>query len=155
MMKKAPLALVLLSLTALLTFAGAQAAEQDDDVAAIRELIETSYVNGAFNALDPDAMRRGFHPDFAIFSPDGQDIAKYPIATWADDVAERKARDNFNPAHNVWKHRFAAIDVTGQAATVKIELSHEGELVYTDYLSLLKFDGGWRIVAKVYHKHDG
>ena len=31
--------------------------------------------------------------------------------------------------------------------------SHEGKHVYTDYLSLLKFDSGWRIVAKVYHSH--
>ncbi len=36
---------------------------------------------------------------------------------------------------------------------VKIELSKDGKLVYTDYLSLLKFDSGWRIVAKVYHRH--
>ncbi|TDI93056.1 MAG: hypothetical protein E2O76_17870 [Caldithrix sp.] len=26
-------------------------------------------------------------------------------------------------------------------------------MVCTDYLSLLKFDSGWKIVAKVYHKH--
>ncbi len=32
-------------------------------------------------------------------------------------------------------------------------LSKDGRLVYTDYLSLLKFDSGWRIVAKVYHSH--
>ncbi|MCO6477716.1 MAG: hypothetical protein J5I94_13885, partial [Phaeodactylibacter sp.] len=38
----------------------------------IKELILKSYVNGAFNALDPDAMRAGFHPDFAIFSADGE-----------------------------------------------------------------------------------
>ncbi|MEM7355177.1 MAG: nuclear transport factor 2 family protein [Acidobacteriota bacterium] len=36
---------------------------------------------------------------------------------------------------------------------MKIELSKDGKLVYTDYLSLLKFDSGWRIVAKVYHSH--
>ena len=46
------------------------------------------------------------------------------------------------------------IDVTGGVAMVKVELSQEGELVYTDYLSLIKFDSGWRIVAKVYHKHE-
>jgi len=34
-----------------------------------------------------------------------------------------------------------------------VELFRDGELVFTDYLSLLKFDSGWRIVAKVYHKH--
>jgi predicted dehydrogenase len=32
-------------------------------------------------------------------------------------------------------------------------LSRDGKLVYTDYLSLLKFSSGWKIAAKVYHEH--
>jgi len=54
----------------------------------------------------------------------------------------------------VWTHKLPTIEVTGGVAMVKVELSHEGKLVYTDYLSLIRFDSGWRIVAKVYHKHD-
>lgn len=119
----------------------------------VKELILQSYINGAFNALDPDAMRAGFHPDFAIFSADGENIRKYPIATWADGVEKRKNKPDFDPAQNKWEHNFASVDVTGGSAAVKIELSHEGKHVYTDYLSLLKFDSGWKIVAKVYHKH--
>ncbi|OEJ99645.1 nuclear transport factor 2 family protein [Roseivirga misakiensis] len=129
----------------------------DRDAAAkeeIKELILTSYVNGAFNALDADAMRKGFHEDFAIYSPKGEAISKYPIKVWADGVAKRKAND-YNPADvkNKWDHNFASIDVTGNAAQVKIELHNLGKHVYTDYLSLLKFESGWRIVAKVYHQH--
>ncbi|MCB0597779.1 MAG: nuclear transport factor 2 family protein [Lewinellaceae bacterium] len=119
----------------------------------VKELILKSYVNGAFNDLDPEAMRAGFHPDFAIFSADGENISKYPIATWADGVEKRKNKPDFDPAKNKWEHNFASVDVTGGSAAVKIELSHEGKLVYTDYLSLLKFDSGWKIVAKVYHRH--
>ena len=36
---------------------------------AVQELVLGSYVNGAFNALDPDAMLEGFHPDFAPAFP--------------------------------------------------------------------------------------
>lgn len=125
----------------------------EEDLAAIKKVILTSYVHGAFNELNPDAMREGFHPDFAIFSAEGEDIKKYPIATWAEGVAKRKSDPEFDPAKNKWEHNFASIDVTGGAAAVKIELSREGKHVFTDYLSLLKFDGGWRIVAKVYHRH--
>jgi ketosteroid isomerase-like protein len=124
-----------------------------DDVAEIKALIDASYVHGAFNELDADAMRNGFHEDFAIFSADGENIKKYPIATWAEGVEKRKADPEFDAAKNVWAHEYAMIDVTGGSAMVKIELSHEGEHVYTDYLSLLKFESGWRIVAKVYTKH--
>ena len=119
----------------------------------VKELIVKSYVNGAFNALDADAMRKGFHPDFAIFSAKGEEISRYPIATWADGVEKRKSKPDFDPAKNKWEHNFAAVDVTGGSAAVKIELSKDGKHVYTDYLSLLKFESGWKIVAKVYHKH--
>ena len=124
-----------------------------DDVADVREVVETSYLNGAFNALDPDAMRAGFHPDFAIFWAEGEDIGRYPIEVWAEGVEKKKADPEFDPAANKWEYELPSIDVTGGVAMVKVELSHEDKLVYTDYLSLIKFDSGWRIVAKVYHKH--
>ena len=131
----------------------AAAACQADPVDEVRAVVEASYIDGAFNDLDPDAMRAGFHPDFAIFSADGEDIRRYPIDTWAEGVAKRKADPEFDPAKNRWEHAFPMIEVTGGAAMVKVELSRNDELVYTDYLSLLRFDSGWRIVAKVYAKH--
>ena len=124
-----------------------------DDVADIKSMIEESYVNGAFNGLDPDAMRRGFHEDFAIFWAEGEEIGKYPIETWATNTEKQKADPEFDPADNVWSHEFAAVDVTAGTAMVKLELSHEGKHVYTDNLLLLKFESGWRIVSKVYTKH--
>lgn len=121
--------------------------------AEVEAVVLKSYVHGAFNELNPEAMRKGFHPDFAIFSADGEKLSKYPIATWADGVEKRKAKDDFDPAKNKWEHKFATVDITGGAATVKVELSRNGKHIFTDYLSLLKFESGWRIVAKVYHKH--
>lgn len=131
----------------------ADADHHEGAAAEIKALIEKAYVHGAFNELNPDAMKHGFHPDFAIFSPDGEAIKKYPIAKWTERTAERKASADFDPAKNKWQHKFASVDVTGDSASVKIKLSKDGKLVYTDYLSLLKFDSGWRIVAKVYHRH--
>ena len=130
-----------------------QAGADEGAVAEIKSLIEKSYVHGAFNELNPEALEHGFHPDFAIFSADGEAIKKYPIAKWVKRTSERKASADFDPADNKWDHNFAAVDVTGNSASVKLELSKEGKLVYTDYLSLLKFDSGWRVVAKVYHRH--
>jgi hypothetical protein len=133
------------------TVAGAD--EVADAKAEIRTVIEASYINGAFNALDADAMRAGFHEDFAIFWADGEKIGKYPIATWADGVEKKKADPGFDPAENVWDHELPMIDVTGGTAMAKVELSNKGRHVYTDYLLLLKFESGWRIVAKVYKEH--
>ena len=120
----------------------------------LEALIVESYVHGAFNELNPDAMGRGFHPDFAIFSAKGDALGRYEIADWIKGVAKRKADPEFDPAKNRWDHKIESLDVTGGAAAAKIHLYKDGKLVYTDYLSLLKFDSGWRVAAKVYHKHE-
>ena len=49
--------------------------------------------------------------------------------------------------------KIASLDITGGSAAAKIELSRDGKMIYTDYLSLLKFDDGWKIAAKVYYAH--
>ncbi len=130
-------------------------AERTAEESAVKELVEKAYINGAFNKLDFESMEGGFHKDFAIFSAKGEEISKYPIADWVKRTKERRA-DNYNPndEKNVWKHNFASVDVTGGSAQVKVELHNQGKHVFTDYLSLLKFDSGWKIVAKVYHRHE-
>ena len=50
------------------------------------EVVKRSYVNGAFNKLDTDAMKKGFHNEFAIFTPDGEEIKKYPIKKWINNT---------------------------------------------------------------------
>ncbi len=120
----------------------------------VQDLIEAAYINGAFNDLDTESMRAGFHPDFAIFSAKGEEISRYPINTWIEGIEKRKASADFDPAKNKWDHNFPYIEVTGGAAAAKVELYKDSKHVYTDYLSLLKFDSGWKIVAKVYHKHE-
>lgn len=121
---------------------------------AVKQVVLESYINGAFNELDAESMQKGFHKDFAIYSAKGEEISKYPIADWVAGVKKRKNGD-YDPKNekNVVKHNFAIVDVTGGAAQVKVELSKQGKLIYTDYLSLLKFESGWKIVAKVYHGH--
>lgn len=142
------------SVVALALMTASVAADDHDPAEDVKTLIEKAYVHGAFNELNPEALEKGFHPDFAIFSPDGENIRKFPIAKWVERTTERKADPEFDAAENKWAHRFASVDVTGNAASVKIELLKDGKLVYTDYLSLLKFDSGWRVVAKVYHRHE-
>ena len=124
-----------------------------NEAEAIKKVIETGYVHGAFNELNPEAMAKSFHEDFAIYSPNGEAISKYPIDQWVAGVEKRKSSAEFKPEDNVWDHKFIYVDVTGNSAQVKLELHKDGNHIFTDYLSLSKFESGWRIVAKVYHKH--
>ena len=51
----------------------AQHGDESKVKAELEALIVKSYVHGAFNELNPEAMKRGFHSDFAIFSAKGDD----------------------------------------------------------------------------------
>ena len=124
-----------------------------DDKAAVEQVIKSAYFNGAFNDLDTESMKKGFHPDFAIFSAKGKKLGKYPIAVWIERTEKRKSDPGFDPAQVARDCKITSLDVTGGCATAKVEIHKNGKLVYTDYLSLLKFDDGWKIVAKVYHSH--
>jgi hypothetical protein len=124
-----------------------------DDRTDIEKVIKTSYFNGAFNDLDTEAMRQGFHPEFAIFSADGEDLGRYPIDDWIKGIEKRKQSPDFDLSKAQMECKIVSLDVTGGAAAAKIEMSKDGRLVYTDYLSLLKFADGWKIAAKVYQSH--
>ncbi|MCP9292025.1 nuclear transport factor 2 family protein [Gracilimonas sediminicola] len=120
---------------------------------AVKEVILNGYAHGAFNELNPEAMAETFHKDFAIFSVNGEEIGRYPISKWIESTKKRKESTEFDPENNVWEPEFTNISVTGNAASVELELHHKGKHVFTDYLSLLKFESGWKVVAKVYHRH--
>jgi len=147
-MKKLTFSIIVLLITGLIT-TGLYA----DSKAEVKNVIEKSYFNGAFNDQDTKTMKKGFHPDFAIFSPKGTEISKYPIDVWIKGIEKRKANPNFDKSRVKMDCKIASIDVTGVCASAKIEASKNGKLIYTDYLSLLKFEDGWKIVAKVYNKH--
>ena len=127
--------------------------ENDAAEAEIKDLVKSAYVHGAFNELNPEAMANGFHKDFAIFSAEGEELGRYEIEDWIAGTKKRQGSDKFDPKNNIWEHKFAIVDATGNSAVAKVELSKDGKHVYTDYLSLLKFESGWKIVAKVYTKH--
>jgi hypothetical protein len=45
----------------------------------IKELIVSSYVHRVFNELDPEAMKKAIHEDFAIFPTKDEELDCYEI----------------------------------------------------------------------------
>lgn len=124
-----------------------------EDKVAVEKVINSAYFNGAFNDLDTKGMKKGFHPDFAIFSAKGSELGKYPIDTWINGIEKKKSDPAFDPKKAVFDCKIVKLDVTGGCASAKVEIRKQDHLIFTDYLSLLKFEDGWKIVAKVYHRH--
>lgn len=127
--------------------------EQQQQQQQIKELLEEKYINAVANKLDTDKMLELFHPDFAIFSADGEELKRFPLKEWKKAVDDYKQDNKGNPGLRTLTYDFASIDVTGNAAAAKVLLFRNEELIATDYISLLKFNGVWKIVAKVPYAH--
>jgi len=114
----------------------------DDEIRASAR----SYVEGMISA-DENALRVAFHPSASI-------IGNYQGAVeWLSVdgfIAEVLAVGASTPTEDAWE--VVAVDITGDAALAKTTCAYAGA-EFTDYLSLLKIEGHWKIVAKLYRLH--
>ncbi len=62
------------------------------------------------------------------------------------------AVDQFGPAPES-KTRIDVLSIEGTAATVRVVLEDWHGIAFTDFHNLLKIDGEWKIVAKVFHQY--
>ncbi|MDP3452004.1 MAG: nuclear transport factor 2 family protein [Bacteroidales bacterium] len=126
---------------------------QSDEM-LIKKVIDESYVIGIHNDGDIEQIERGFHPTFVLLGlgKDRSSVTQLPIATWIENISKSKAAGKKPTVETTCKYLF--VDVTGDSAVAKIELHREGKLIFTDYLALYKFGEGWRIVSKIYYRHN-
>lgn len=153
----APLAAVLLLCLPLLTLA--QGSKSADEV-AIRRVVQL-YVDGV-NNNDAASLRKSLHPKGKWFFPSyTQDLKEVGQGRVVEN-----ARDNLRKGIRAGNgaSRVVSVDVTNDVAVVKVEFdlpdaylaSNKGDASarapgarQTDYLSLLRLAGGWKIVGKV------
>ncbi len=115
-----------------------------NDQDAIAKVVQ-HYIDGARSGKGDD-MKPAFHEDATVFGYVGPDLFAGPIQNlfaWNDDNG---------PATEL-KDRIASIDVTGTVATVRLELENWTGFRFTDLFTLLKVDGDWKIMNKVFHAH--
>lgn len=114
----------------------------DDEIRAVAR----SYVEGMIGA-DESALRSAFHPSASI-------VGNYHDAVeWLSVdgfIAEVLAVGASAFSEDSWE--FVSLDITDDAAVAKTTCTYAGAQ-FTDYLSLLKIEGRWKIVAKLYHLH--
>src|SRR6185295_18513117 len=111
---------------------------------AITRTVET-YINGGKSGRGSD-MKPAFHPDATIFGYSGADLFAGPIQQLFDWV------DQNGPATDL-QGRIVSIDIIETIATVRLELDNWIGRKFTDLFTLLKVDGEWRIMNKVFHLH--
>ena len=140
----------LLFLTAALwLLAGANAFGQttkpDSEETAVRQAVQ-SYLRGLkFN--DVESLKKAFWPEAKLFfvKNDGR-LGQLTQSQWYEGFAASAGKEEKGDL------KITDVDITGNAASVKVEEDYPGS-VYIDYLSLLKFNGEWKIVNKIYTSH--
>ena len=103
------------------------------------------YIDGA-KAGKGDDMKPVFHKDATIFGYAGADLFGGPIQQLFD------WSDGNGPAKELTA-RIANIDLVDTVATVRLELDNWSGSRYTDLFTMLKVDGQWKIMSKVFHLH--
>jgi len=112
------------------------------------ELIEKTvqfYIDGAKSGKGDD-MKPAFHKEATVFGYIGKDLFAGPIQGLFD------WNDQNGPATEL-KAKIAGVDIAGTVATVRLELDNWTGSKFTDLFTLLKVDGAWKIMNKVFHLH--
>jgi len=125
---------------------------QQEQEEAVKQTIQQAYVDGIQNRGSIESIEAGFDPEFNLLGiGKNNELSKYPIYRWIESVKKAKAKGQApNPAITA---KYPMVDITGNAAVAKVELHKGNKMLFTDYLSLYKFEDGWRIVSKIYQRH--
>jgi hypothetical protein len=138
-----------LAAAALLSAAGVQAqsaqskSTQSQEEAAVRAAVQ-AYFDGMMKG-DPALLQKAFHAESFLIGPGRTNPSRIPFSGWHASFAKPMA----NPQE--YRNAILSIDVAGQAAVAKTELDWP-RVRYVDYLSLLKVNGEWKIVNKIWHE---
>jgi hypothetical protein len=116
---------------------------QTSDKEAVRAPLE-NYLKGHATG-DGEYMRKAFHTEGnLIFIRDG----KFMTRSFADYIAGFSGKPAADEANR--KRTIESIDIAGNAASAKIVLDYPATR-FVDYMSLLKIDGEWKIVTKIFY----
>ncbi|RPD39644.1 nuclear transport factor 2 family protein [Chitinophaga barathri] len=121
-----------------LLICGAASAQSDE--AGVKTTLE-NYMSGK-----AERMQLAFHPSAYMKYVERQTgvFKDVPIALFLERV---KANESKAQPHT--QKRIVSMHVKGDAAQAQIEIDGS-ELVMTDYMNLLKINGEWKIVSKIF-----
>ena len=113
---------------------------------AILEVLNRYNEGGA--KADSSIMKPAFNKQATMFSVDAEGkLAGGPIQGLFDIIDK-----DFKPSPNA-KGAVVRIDIVGTAASARIDTDDICGVRFTDFFNLLKVEGKWTIVSKIYHAH--
>jgi len=116
----------------------------EDDIHRIETLMQTYVEGGRTGSVE--TLRPIFHVLATICGYVGPDLFAQPIEQFYDWHKEN------GPAADL-EAGDIQIDIEGTAATARIELHNWNGHRFTDFFTLIKIEGQWQIMSKVFYLH--
>ena len=105
--------------------------------------------NEGLAKADSAIMKPAFSEKASMFGVDGNGKLKGgPVQQSLFEVVGSK----FRPSPEA-KAVFASIDIAGTAASVRIDTNDVSGFSFTDFFHLLKVEGKWTVVSKIFYTH--
>ncbi len=115
------------------------------DIELIEKVVWT-YLDGLYEG-DAGKIAKAFHEGSHLYSMHEGSVSDLPREKWLDMV---KGRPSAKSKGLKRTDRIVSIDLSGpETAFVKLECSVHPRY-FTDYLTLLKLNDGWRVVSKTF-----
>lgn len=93
-------------------------------------------------------MKPAFSEQATIFGIDGENkLTGGPIQGLYDTI-----NNSFRPSPEA-QGVIVSIDIVGSAASARIDTNDISGFCFTDFFNLLKAEGKWMVVNKIYHTH--
>lgn len=115
-----------------------------NDDQSIRQLLSLYF--GGLHGGDTDVLRSVFHPGAALFAAPGGERYHKTLDAYLAGVAARPSPQQLGEP---FRMSVLSVDVVNNIGVAKVHVPARG-LNYFNYLSLLREDGRWRIVNKVF-----
>ena len=119
------------------------------ELTSIRQVVDL-YIDGVKNG-NLESLRQAFHPQASMFGYKGQDLFITPIAGLYEYIAGTTPPAKDGAVGKEYTCTITSISVTGNAAAVEMAMEPYHEHDFVDYFQLLKVDGRWWIVSKLFH----
>ncbi|HCQ48557.1 hypothetical protein C4E15_12845 [Achromobacter spanius] len=110
--------------------------------------VAQKYVDG-LRLGSAEGVAQAFHPDAVMYGFTNGALLGGPIGNLFDFVKKNGRAPDIAT-------RLDVLAITPTTAVVRVDMEKDAiGADYNDFLTLIKIDGGWKVIAKVYHQFEG
>ena len=117
---------------------------QDSELEAVTKTVHL-YFDGMIER-NGEKLEKAFLSEARLIGYRGDRLFVTPFEEWVSATKKGSPRDP-----SLFKNNLLSIRIVGNTALAETELYWPG-IYYYDFLTLIKIDGGWKIVHKTWHE---